>query len=93
MATHRTAWSLSDKHKEEVYISQFPDHYHDEEKNAVSTGELPTFLDDDGEQHYTTPATTAKDLATEVIHAVDNPMLNPWTFRTWFLGKTSPRFL
>lgn len=37
--------------------------------------------------HYERPPETAKDLITEVIHAVDDPSLNPWTFRTWFLGK------
>jgi hypothetical protein len=41
------------------------------------------------EEHYNAPAETAEDLVTEVIHATDDPTLNPWTFRTWFLG-TSP---
>ncbi|KAH8662692.1 OPT oligopeptide transporter protein-domain-containing protein [Ilyonectria robusta] len=27
-----------------------------------------------------------KDLVTKVIHADDDPSLNPWTFRMWFIG-------
>ena len=43
-------------------------------------------IDEDGEEHFTAPAETAEDLITEVIHVTDDPTLNPWTFRTWFLG-------
>ncbi|KAF2401938.1 OPT superfamily oligopeptide transporter [Trichodelitschia bisporula] len=43
-------------------------------------------IDDDGEEHFDAPVETARDLVTEVIHATDDPTLNPWTFRTWFLG-------
>lgn len=38
------------------------------------------------EVQFTKPVTTAKDLVTEIIDAVDDPTLSPWTFRTWFLG-------
>jgi hypothetical protein len=44
------------------------------------------FVDEDGEEHFTAPAETATDLITEVIHVTDDPTLNSWTFRTWFLG-------
>jgi hypothetical protein len=44
------------------------------------------FIDEDGEEHFTAPAETAEDLVTEVIHVTDDPSLNPWTFRTWFIG-------
>jgi hypothetical protein len=43
-------------------------------------------LGEDGER-YNAPPETATDLITEVLHAQDDPSLNPWTFRTWFLGK------
>ncbi|KAF2665474.1 OPT superfamily oligopeptide transporter [Microthyrium microscopicum] len=60
---------------------------HDEEKRAgLGTLGLPVILDEDGEEQYNAPAETAKDLITEVIHVTDDPTLNPWTFRTWFLG-------
>jgi hypothetical protein len=43
--------------------------------------------DSDEEGHdWNAPAETAEDLITEVIHAEDDPKLNPWTFRMWFLG-------
>jgi len=48
---------------------------------------LPFYTDEDAEQLYTVPAHTAKDLVTEVIHARDDPTLNAWTFRVWFLGE------
>jgi hypothetical protein len=42
-----------------------------------------------GVENYNTPAETPNDLITEVIHVRDNPSLNPWTFRVWFLGTCS----
>ncbi|KAF5120861.1 hypothetical protein E5D57_013197 [Metarhizium anisopliae] len=27
------------------------------------------------------------DLVTKVLHVDDDPSLNPWTFRMWFIGK------
>ncbi len=47
----------------------------------------PVYLDDDGEEHYKLPPETAEDFVTEVIHARDDPTLNPLTFRVLFLGK------
>jgi hypothetical protein len=38
------------------------------------------------EEQYNVPPQTAADLITEVLHVRDDPTLNPWTFRTWFLG-------
>jgi hypothetical protein len=29
---------------------------------------------------------TAKDLVSQVLALEDDPSLNPWTFRMWFLG-------
>jgi hypothetical protein len=62
---------------------------HSRDEELFDHSERPTYLDDDGEEHYRVPPATAKDLATEVIHARDDPTLNPWTFRTWFLGAHS----
>lgn len=63
----------------------------DVEKNPMDDTESPRpDLDEDGEQVYTAPAETAQDLVTEVIHARDDPTLNAWTFRTWFLGTFAP---
>lgn len=32
------------------------------------------------------PPSTARELVTEVISTDDDPSLNPWTFRMWFIG-------
>jgi hypothetical protein len=39
------------------------------------------------EEEFVKPVKTPKDLVTEIILAEDDPTLNPWTFRTWFLGE------
>ena len=33
---------------------------------------------------------SVEDLVTKIIHADDDPNLNPWTFRMWFIGKSNP---
>jgi hypothetical protein len=53
------------------------------EKVNVATD--AALFDEEGRE-WNAPAETAQDLVTEVIHAVDDPSLNPWTFRMWFLG-------
>jgi len=49
----------------------------------------PIDLEDDGSEIYKLPPETAEDFVTEVIHARDDPTLNPWTFRAAFLGKST----
>lgn len=47
---------------------------------AESTSTSPSYrnpLDDNGSAQFDAPVETAKDLAIEVIHAVDDPDLNP----------------
>jgi hypothetical protein len=58
----------------------------DVEKVHIHQTTLGDFVDEDHE-HYDRPAETAKDLVTEVLHVRDDPTLNPWTFRVWFIGK------
>lgn len=38
------------------------------------------------EKTYTKPPTTARELVTEILLVEDDPSLNPFTFRMWFLG-------
>jgi hypothetical protein len=33
-----------------------------------------------------------EEIALYALHVDDDPTLNPWTFRTWFLGKVSKGF-
>jgi len=35
---------------------------------------------------YTKPPTTARELVTEILAVEDDPSLNPYTFRMFFLG-------
>jgi hypothetical protein len=60
----------------------------DEEKSIGVEPHESHLIDEDGEKLYTEPAETPNDLITEVIHVTDDPSLNPWTFRVWFLGKS-----
>ena len=50
------------------------------------TGDESTESDDEFVRNA--PARSATDFITEVIHAKDDPTLNPWTFRTWFVGMS-----
>lgn len=34
---------------------------------------------------------TAEDITTHVLHVDDDPTLNPWTFRMFFLGTSTSR--
>jgi hypothetical protein len=36
---------------------------------------------------------TAEDIVTTVIHVDDDPTLNPWTFRMFFIGTSGPFLL
>jgi hypothetical protein len=57
----------------------------DSKKAGVTTVE---YAYSDEEKHHDTskPPTTARDLVTEVLVVEDDPSVNPWTFRMWFIG-------
>lgn len=48
-------------------------HYHDTEA-AIGEGEIGALE-------------TAEDIVTTVIHVDDDPTINPWTFRMFFIGE------
>ena len=87
MATYRHNAGAETK-GEDVMVEPVLSYNLSEVEKAGNTNipDSPTY-DDDGEIHYAVPAKTARDLVTEVIHARDDPTLNPWTFRVWFLGE------
>jgi hypothetical protein len=78
-----------EKHGEILQQSEHRAGSNDEEKSIGAEPHENHLIDEDGERHYTEPAETPKDLITEVIHVTDDPSLNPWTFRVWFLGKSA----
>jgi hypothetical protein len=38
------------------------------------------------EKIHTKPPKSALDLVTEILAVEDDPSMNPWTFRLWFIG-------
>ncbi|KAM3084106.1 hypothetical protein ACMFMG_001788 [Clarireedia jacksonii] len=62
-----------------------------DEKNEKTTtepyeAELPQYTDEEGRGGDVNHLDTAMDIVTTVIHVVDDPTLNPWTFRMFFIG-------
>lgn len=51
--------------------------------------ELDTFQNssEDGDGPRAPLVATMKDIAVRALHVDDDPTLNPWTFRMWFIGK------
>lgn len=73
--------TLSNSSKEQQSIKK-------EDTEAKST-ESPEYRDEEGQYESTIHLDTAKDIVTTVIDLDDDPTLNPWTFRTFFLGESS----
>jgi hypothetical protein len=48
---------------------------------------VPAYADVDADEQFTTTVQSPKDIVTEVLTADDDPTINPWTFRTWFIGE------
>lgn len=59
-------------------------------KDAHDFDDSPPHYEDggDGFAKVTEPVETAKDLITQVLHVDDDPTLNPYTFRVFFLGES-----
>jgi hypothetical protein len=66
--------------------------YSDPEKNVrfIEKAEDGLASSEDEEVVRKKPVESARDLVTSIIRAEDDPTLNPWTFRTWFLGMVDP---
>lgn len=48
--------------------------------------DIPAYQTDEFGRKQSVAVTTAEDLVTRVINVEDDPTLNPWTFRAFFLG-------
>lgn len=63
----------------------------DEKNEKIATepyeAELPRYTDEEGHGGDVNHLDTAEDIVTSVIHVVDDPTLNPWTFRMFFIGE------
>lgn len=58
------------------------------EKAAGVYNEMPAYTDEEG-QESEIHLDTAADIVTQVIDLDDDPTLNPWTFRMFFLGTAA----
>lgn len=57
---------------------------------VASIQEVPLQYYDDAEalsKENAAPLTTAEEIVTHVINVDDDPTLNPWTFRMFFIGE------
>ena len=60
-----------------------------EDGSPTSSGnDLPAYEGEDYDRRASHVVNTAEDLVTLVINVEDDPDMNPWTFRTFFLGTS-----
>jgi OPT family oligopeptide transporter len=62
-----------------------------DEKHIENGVAAPVYDEEAGEHEGHLHVASAKELVTNVLHVDDDPTLNPWTFRMWFLGKFMSR--
>jgi hypothetical protein len=55
-------------------------------KSSLENVRASLYAEEDGEKARTTATETTNDFIAHIITADDDPTLNPWTFRTWFVG-------
>jgi hypothetical protein len=53
--------------------------------DATKEYSVPPYTDEEGKAENVV-VSNEEDLVTRVIHVEDDPTLNPWTFRMFFLG-------
>jgi hypothetical protein len=56
----------------------------DREKNA--NGSINSESEGEKESHKKKAPKTARELVSEILMVEDDPTVNPWTFRMWFIG-------
>lgn len=52
--------------------------------------EISSHSDEEGRGGEINALETAEDIVTTIIHVEDDPTLNPWTFRMFFIGLCGP---
>ena len=58
------------------------------EAGFASGNDLPAYEGEEFSRGAGEVVTTAEDLVTRIINVEDDPSLDPWTFRTFFLGTS-----
>ena len=56
-----------------------------DKEGGLNQGKPPAYTDVEGQQGEI-HLSTAEDIVTQVIDLEDDPTMNPWTFRMFFLG-------
>jgi hypothetical protein len=59
--------------------------YLDSEKREVKV-DVAESLEQDHAKKHVKPPDTARDLVGDILMVQDDPTVNPWTFRMWFIG-------
>jgi hypothetical protein len=91
MATHRSGY----EHEEKDFAHQdgVPSDMAKKSPNVLDlskSGEpVPLYEGEEGLRRDSVVMETAEDLVTNVIGLDDDPTLNPWTFRAFFLGMSN----
>jgi hypothetical protein len=89
MATHRPGYQRTDTDganlSEDISKNEFTDKK--QEITTTESNKLPTYTGEEDDHVGKVHVSTAEDLVTQVIHVEDDPTVNPWTFRMFFLGE------
>jgi hypothetical protein len=56
---------------------------------SLDIGAVESLSPDHGDIEIKPFVATLENIAVTALHVDDDPTLNPWTFRMWFLGQTS----
>jgi hypothetical protein len=64
----------------------------DGKKGNISTVEYAGSSDEEKLVPTKKEVRSARDLVTEVLAVEDDPSVNPWTFRMWFIGLSMSVF-
>ena len=64
--------------------TESPKHFDEKNVEAVAA---PAYEDEENQGDGHLHIASAEELVTNILHVDDDPNLNPWTFRMWFLGE------
>ena len=90
---HPTAAAHQPEYNDDVKEKQTTPSIHSKdgskEREAGAFNDMPAYTDVEG-QEGEIHLDTAADIVTQVIDLDDDPSINPWTFRMFFLGTAAP---
>jgi hypothetical protein len=81
-----TAAHLGEKPKMDETFKDTSQPKEAEDIHTTYNDAAPVYEDEEGGLGKEGAVETNEDLVTRVIHVEDDPTLNPWTFRVFFLG-------